>query len=163
MTTTVQPAIETANPTNVRPFPAIKPGHRLAPLALGVPGAGQQIVFVECPDWCTEDHVQNFVHFMEDVDHKGDEFAIAIPSFWNEQQAAYRLTAALASDPMAEDSRMRDAHVIVGDSGSVDAYLAPHKADAVADDLIQLAAKIREAARTARLHNQHEASKAVTA
>ena len=159
--TTVQSEAALTQPANVHPFPVIKPGHHLAPLALGAPGAGQRVVFTECADWCTVNHVQDFVHFVEDVDHKGDEFQIDIPSFWNESAAAYTLTAALSSDPMSSEPKMRDAHVVVGDSGSVDAYLTPDMADAVADDLVKLAAKLREISRTARLHNSYEAAKAV--
>jgi hypothetical protein len=153
----------TVQPTNVAAFPALKPGFHLAPLAVGAPGDSQQVVYIECPDWCTDDHVENFVHFLEDVDHKGDEFSVAIPSFWNDSTAAYQLTAALSSDPLSSDPHMRDAHIVMGDSGSVDAYMTPDAADSVADDLIKMASQLRAAARTARLHNQFEAIQAVTA
>lgn len=153
----------TVQPTNVTAFPALKPGFHLAPLAVGAPGDGQQVVYVECPDWCSEDHVVNFVHFLEDVDHKGDELTVAIPSFWNDKDAAYQLTATLSSDPLSTDLQMQAAHIVMGDSGSVDAYLTPDMADGVADSLIKMACKLREVARTARLHNQFEVAQAVTA
>ncbi|NED31059.1 hypothetical protein [Streptomyces sp. SID8499] len=140
----------------VTAFPAIAPGHHLAPVAIGAPGNGQQLVFVPCPDFCTTNHVSEWVHFLEDVDHKADEFHIDIPSFWNNTESAYQLTVSLASDPMSTDEEMRAAHLVVGDSGSVDAYLTPDMADKVADDLLKLAAKMRETARTARLHNVAE-------
>lgn len=149
MTTTVQPS-------NVAAFPAIKPGYHLAPLALGEPGPKQRVIFVECADWCTTNHISQWVHFVEDVDHTGDELAVHIPSFYDEGKPAYTLTAAVGSDPMSSDPRLRAAHVIVGDEGSVDAYLTPDMADLAADDLEKLAAKLRKDARTARLHNQHE-------
>lgn len=144
-------------PANVMQFPAIKPGRHLAPLALGVPGAEQRIVYIECPDWCTTNHLSEWVHFLEDVDHSGEEFAVHVPTFSRDGEPAYTLTATVGSDSMSPDSRMRAAHVIVGDEGSVDAYLTPEMADSTADDLDRLAAKLREAARTARLHNQYEA------
>jgi hypothetical protein len=147
----------TVPPTNVHPFPALKPGHHLAPAAIQRGAESPQIVYIECPDWCTEDHVDNFAHFMEDVDHKGGDFSISIPSFWNGTEAAYQMTAALSCDPMSSDPQLREAHIVMGDSGSVDAYLTPDMADGAADDLIKLAAKLREASRTARLHNQHVA------
>lgn len=151
--TTVQPE----TPANVMPFPAVAPGHHLAPVALGAPGPEQKIVFVPCPDWCTTNHVSDWVHFIEDVDHSGEEFAIHVPSFINEDKAAYTLSATIGSDSMSSDPQMREAHVIVGDEGSVDAYLTPDMASEAADDLRKLAAKLDELARTARLHNQYEA------
>ena len=147
----------------VTPFPAIAPGHHLAPVALGAPGPKQQIVFVACPDWCRTNHVSEWVHFLEDVDHTGDEFAVHVHSFFNEARPAYTLTAAVGCDPMSSDPQMRSAHVIVGDEGSVDAYLTPDMADEAADSLERLVAKLREHARTARLHNAAAEAEAVVA
>lgn len=149
--TTVQPEAT----ANVATFPAIAPGHHLAPVAIGAPGPEQKIVFLPCPDWCQTNHVAGWVHFIEDVDHTGEEFAIHVPSFLNEGKAAYSLIATVGSDSMSTDSRMREAHVVVGDEGSVDAYLTPDMADETAAGLERLAAKLRENARTARLHNEH--------
>jgi Domain of unknown function (DUF6907) len=144
-------------------FPVIAPGHHLAPIALGAPGPQQRIVFVPCPDWCVTNHVSEWVHFLDDVDHTGDESVVHVPSFFNDGKATYTLTAAVGCDPMSSDPQLREAHVIVGNGGSVDAYLTPDMADDVAGSLDRLAAKIRENARTARLHNQAAAAEAVTA
>jgi len=141
----------------VTPFPAIAPGHHLAPVALGAPGPEQKIVFLPCPDWCSTNHVSEWVHFIEDVDHTGEESAVHIPSFINEGKPVYTLSATVGCDSMSSDPRMRAAHVIVGDEGSVDAYLTPDMASEAADGLRKLAAKLDEAARTARLHNEFEA------
>jgi hypothetical protein len=146
----------------VTPFPAIAPGHHLAPVAIGAPGPKQQIVFVPCPDWCATNHISEWVHFLPDLDHTGEEHTAHIPSFFNDTKPAYSLTSAVGCDPMSSDPKMRAAHVIVGDAGSVDAYLTPDMADQVASDLEQLATKIREHSRTARLHNQ-AAAEAVAA
>lgn len=146
--------MNTVQLTNVATFPAIAPGHHLAPVAIGAPGPEQKLVYLECPDFCATNHVSGWVHFIEDVDHTGDEFAIHVPSFLNGEKAAYSLTATIGCDSMSTDPQMREAHVIVSDEGSVDAYLTPDMADSVADDLDKLAAKLRESARTARLHNQ---------
>jgi len=54
-------------------------------------------------------------------------------------------------------ARIRGSLDIVGDEGSVDAYLTPDMASEAADGLRKLAAKLDEAARTARLHNEFEA------
>ena len=153
----------TVQPSNVHPFPAIAPGHHLAPVALGAPGPEQKIVFVPCPDWCATNHVSEWVHFLEDLDHTGEEFAVHVRSFFDDSKPAYTMTATIGSDPMSSDPQMRAAHVIVGDEGSVDAYLTPDMADEAADDLVKLAAKLREAARTARLHNAASEAEAVVA
>lgn len=142
--------------TNVHPFPAIAPGHHLAPVAIGAPGPEQKIVFLPCPDWCTTSHVSEWVHFLEDLDHTGDEFVVHLGSFFNGNQPVYSLSVALGCDPMSKDPQMRAAHIVVGDEGSVDAYLTPDMADQAAVDLEKLAAEIRAAARTARLHNAAE-------
>src|SRR5918999_1527980 len=102
---------------NVTPFPAIAPGHHLAPVALGAPGPKQQIVFVPDPDWCRTNHIADWVHFIDDLDHTGEEFAVHVPSFFNGDAPVYSLTAAVVSDPMSSDPKMRDAHVVVGDKG----------------------------------------------
>lgn len=147
--------------STVTPFPAIAPGHHLAPVALGAPGPDQKIVFVPDPDWCRTNHVSEWVHFLEDVDHTGDEFAVHVHSFFNDTRPAYTLTAAVGCDPMSSDPQMRAAHVIVGDEGSVDAYLTPDMASQAARDLRKLADKLDENARTARLHNQAEVEEVV--
>lgn len=148
MTTTVQPS-------NVHAFPTMKPGHHLAPLTIGTPGAAQRIVYVECPDWCVTDHMAESVDFVQDVTHTGADFTALVYSFISDGLPICTLSAALGVDPMSTDPALRDAHIIVSDEGSVDAYLTPEMADQAADDLAQLAAKLRETARTARLHNQH--------
>lgn len=140
---------------SVHPFPAIAPGHHLAPVGIGAPGPQQQIVFVPCPDWCTTNHVADWVHFIEDLDHTGEELAVHVPSFFNGDKPVYTLSSSVGCDPMSKDPQMRAAHVIVGDAGSVDAYLTPDMADETAAGLERLAAKLRENARTARLHNEH--------
>lgn len=143
-----------STPAKVVPFPAIAPGHHLAPVGIGVPGPEQKIVFVPCPDFCKTNHVADWVHFIEDVDHTGEEFAVHVPSFFNVGKPVYTLSATVGCDPMSRDPQMRAAHVIVGDEGSVDAYQTPDMANELADDLRRLADKLDEAARTARLHNQ---------
>ncbi|MER8220919.1 hypothetical protein ABTZ58_10065 [Streptomyces sp. NPDC094143] len=141
----------------ITPFPAVAPGHHLAPVGIGAPGPEQKIVFVSEPDWCTTNHLTEWVHFLEDLDHTGEELAVHVPSFFNGDKPVYTLSTSIGCDPMSKDEQMRAAHVIVGDAGSVDAYLTPDMADETAAGLERLAAKLRENARTARLHNQHAA------
>jgi hypothetical protein len=147
----------------VSPFPAIAPGYRLAPVAIGAPGPKQCIVYAECADFCTESHVANFVYFLDDISHNGDAFTISVPSFLIPDAAVFQWSVRVSSDPTATDPQMRDAHVVLeGDTG-IDAYHTADMANATASDLRKLADKLDEAARTARLHNQHQATQAVTA
>lgn len=155
MTTTVQPGITAGTTTNVATFPAVAPGHHLAPVAIGAPGPDQKVVFVPCPDWCATNHISDWVHFLEDLDHTGEEFAVHVPSFFNEGVPVYTLSATVGCDPMSTDPQMRAAHIVVGDEASVDAYQTPDMANQLAANLRKLADKLDEAARTARLHNQH--------
>lgn len=144
-------------PATVAMFPAIAPGHHLAPVAVGAPGLRQRIVWDECPDFCTESHVRNFVYFLDDISHNGDAFTISVPSFLIPDAAVFQWSVRVSSDPTAKDPQMRDAHVVLeGDTG-IDAYHTADMANATASDLRKLADKLDEAARTARLHNQHQA------
>ncbi|MET9494311.1 hypothetical protein [Streptomyces sp. NPDC006552] len=144
-----QSAIATSN---VHPFPAVRPGFKLAPAAIGSPADGLQIVYIECPNWCTEDHVNEWQHSVDDVSHWGDSFGAGIPSFVNGDDV-YELAARVYSDPSSQDPQMRLAHVMVENPAGMDGHLTPDMADETADDLIKLAAKLRTAARTARLAN----------
>lgn len=149
MSTTVQPS-------TVAVFPASRPGYRLAPAALGAPSQGQRIIHIDCPNWCTQDHVAGFQYYIEDFSHSGDDYTVLVPSFLNEGVAVYEWSARVNLDLEDSDPRMRSAHVRLEDSTSIDAYLTPEMADEAADDLIRLALKLRSAARTARLHNAAE-------
>ncbi|GAA3121972.1 DUF6907 domain-containing protein [Streptomyces echinatus] len=153
-------SVRTNHPTSI---PAVAPGHHLAPVALGAPGPDQKIVFVSEPDWCRTNHISEWVHFLEDLNHTGDAFAVEVGSFFNGDKPVYTLSATVGSDPMSSDPQMRAAHVVVGDAGSVDAYLTPDMAEAAAADLRRLADALDENARTARLHNEAAEAKAVVA
>ncbi|MFF7824220.1 DUF6907 domain-containing protein [Streptomyces rochei] len=136
----------------VYPFPAITPGHRLAPAKVG-PRGHQTVVFVECPNWCTEDHVEWPERYAEDIDHRG-----ATGATWETEcltkphDRVMSLDAWLHSDAMASDSAMRATHVVLDDE-TTQAYLTPDMADRVADEIVSFASQLRQLARTARLHN----------
>jgi hypothetical protein len=147
-------------PSNVYPFPAIRPGHRLVPAKVARSGETGVIAFIECPNWCVEDHVADYVGSLQDVMHRGENAYVAVPTF---AYGAYpvQMHASVQLDPAASDPQMRAAHVLVSDStGNNDAYLTPEMADAVADELIGLASELRHKARTARLHNASQGAQA---
>lgn len=136
----------------VAAFPAMKPGHRLVPARIGRKGR-MQIVYVECPVWCTEDHVANFQYDVEDITHYGDIDGVAVPTMLNPDEAHFTWSTRVASDPAAAEPSLRAAHVLVDDGSPIEARLTPEMADDLANELIAFAAQIRAAARTARLAN----------
>jgi hypothetical protein len=147
----------TVQPSNVATFPAIKPGHRLVPAKVGRTNDTSVIAYVECPIFCIEDHVDEPVRNIEDIVHRGDTASVLVPTFG---YGAYpiQLHATVESDPTAQDPQYRAAHITVQDAGgSAYSYLTPEMADRLADEAVKFAAKLRENARTARLHNQHAA------
>jgi hypothetical protein len=139
---------------NVHPFPAVKPGHRLVPAKVGRDSETGVIVYIECPNWCTEDHVIEPVRNIEDVMHRSDGANVYVPTFG---YGAYpvQMHAWIESDPVAKDPQFRAAHITVQDvSGNAFANLTPDMGEQVADELIGFASELRHQARTARLANQ---------
>ncbi|MFD9430334.1 DUF6907 domain-containing protein [Streptomyces sp. NPDC060002] len=135
------------------PLPTPRPGSRFVPAALGKPADGQVIVYVECPLWCTQDHIKDWVQHAEDIDHWGDDSAnwdsdcITRPG-----ERMLALDARLHSDPVAADPRLRAAHVLMDDE-TTQVFLTPEMADKTADDLIAMAAQLRHLAQRARQAN----------
>lgn len=142
---------------NVATFPALKPGHRLVPAKVGRTNDTSVIVFVECPNYCTEDHLGEPVGNVEDVMHRGDQSELTIESLAF-APIPHQLYAYLAADPVAADEVLRSTHVVVDNAdGSQSAFLTAEMAETVADNAVKFAAQLRQLARTARLHNQHTA------
>ncbi|MET9521492.1 DUF6907 domain-containing protein [Streptomyces coeruleorubidus] len=141
--------------SNVTPFPAIKPGHRLAPAAIGRSDDTPQIVGIFCPNFCVEDHVADRQVAVEDITHSSETAHIGIKSFLS-GRLALELYATIKSDPASDDPRLREAHIVLDDA-SDDAYLTVDEAEETVGQLLGLAADLQGLIRTARLHNQHAA------
>ncbi|MFD8453907.1 DUF6907 domain-containing protein [Streptomyces coelicoflavus] len=145
----------------VHPFPAVKPGFRLVPAKVGATNRTSTVVYIECPNWCTEDHVENAVRNVEDILHCTGTEGFVVETFTGDTSFpgapgwVHGLWAGLESDPAATDSDMRRAHVVVED-GSNYAYLTPQMAEQLADTVVGFASELRHLARTARLHNSVE-------
>ncbi|RSS16629.1 DUF6907 domain-containing protein [Streptomyces sp. WAC08401] len=141
---------------NVHPFPAIRPGYRLVPAAVGRTET-RQIVYIECPTWCTENHVEEPVSNVEDVMHRSTatyDDALCIPSF-GPAPFPIQLFAYVEADPVATNLLMQAAHITVEDPHSAStAQLTPEMAEKLADDVIGFASHLRHLARTVRLANQ---------
>lgn len=142
----------TVQPTNVHPFPAIAPGHRLVPARVGRTNDTSVIVYVECATWCTVDHVAEPVGDAVDISHTSDPEGLYVRSLLK-TTPTHELFAALQTDPVASDPRLRQAHIVVEDGGNEYAHLTPEMADELADKAVSFASHLRSLARTARLHN----------
>ncbi|MEU9183336.1 hypothetical protein AB0D14_01960 [Streptomyces sp. NPDC048484] len=135
--------------------PAIetKPGWKLAPAAFGKPG-NQATVWAECPDFCSENHVDNWTQHAVDLDHWGSDGARwDTDSMHAPAEALLALSARLYLDPTNPDPRMRAATVRIDDE-SVDVFHTPEMAEQTADELIAFAAQLRHLARQARTFNE---------
>lgn len=136
---------------NFTPFPAVKPGHRLVPARIGT-WDRNQIAYIECPNWCTEDHLES-PSYIEDIDHATLSQGITVPTFIECDDDHY-WTSRLEADPNSDDERMRDVHVVAGDDSRFEARLTAEMAEQLADELIGFASQLRHQARTCRLANQ---------
>lgn len=137
---------------NVHPFPAVKPGHRLVPAKIGRTNATSVIVFVECPNWCGEDHVVESQVAVEDIVHVSTASAVVVRSFLQGGNVL-DLYASIKAEASPHDPQLHAAHVVVDDCSN-DAHLSPEMAESLADELIGFASDLRQLARTVRLHNQ---------
>jgi hypothetical protein len=146
MSTTVQPS-------NVHPFPAIEPGHRLVPALIGT-RKSSNTAWIPCPTWCIENHLDAPTMF-EDITHTSKSEDVGISSFLK-QDGSLLMYAMLQADPASDDPRLRQAHIGI-ETGDMPDYHTPEMAEAFADDLIAFALQLRGLAATARLHNEHAA------
>ncbi|MFI9174872.1 DUF6907 domain-containing protein [Streptomyces lincolnensis] len=120
---------------------------------IGWPGR-QMTALIECPAFCHVDHVKDWVHALEDLDHYSDFEGWSTDSILQPGDEVISLTTRVHADPIAENPAMRQAHVVLdnGNAGET-CYLTPEMAEARADELIALAADLRNNARTARQAN----------
>jgi hypothetical protein len=134
--------------------PVVSPGHHLAPAAIGRSYETPKLIWIECPDWCVEDHVGEPVGNVEDVMHRGDHSELTVESLAF-APIPHQLYAYLAADPVAADPRLRATYIAVDNAdASLMAFLTPEMAETVADNAIKFAEEVRALARTARFANQ---------
>lgn len=103
-------------------------------------------VLVECPSWCTMDHVAENERHLEDIEHAGELSAIVIPG----GEPGYRLLAhiRLSADLFATDPADR-LPVVVVDDGSEGFRLTPPQARQYAARLIAHAEQVQMLAQQA--------------
>ncbi|MFF8659498.1 DUF6907 domain-containing protein [Streptomyces huasconensis] len=131
------------------------PGTRWAPARVGT-WSRSQIVYIECPVWCTEDHADS-PSALEDITHYGEPEGMTVPSFLGDNDAHYSWWARIECDPASDDERMRAAHLIVGDDSTFEARLTVNMAHELADGLVAFIAAVRGMAHVARVANEADA------
>ena len=130
MQTTVQPPATAG--TEMRVVPALIDGQR---------------VFIECPTWCTIDHVKENQKFLIDVWHSGEFADLTAPRRNGiPDLLAY---ARLGIDPFSSNEAMQRPFLFVEDGSCAEgSYLDAEHADTFADNLVAFAEKIRAMGRT---------------
>lgn len=63
-----------------QPLPPAQSGTRLVPALVGRSTDRGTIVHIECPDWCTVDHVADRSVFLEDINHQGAPASLRLPA-----------------------------------------------------------------------------------
>ncbi|MFG3488526.1 DUF6907 domain-containing protein [Streptomyces sp. NPDC047972] len=104
-------------------------------------------VHIECPAWCTVDHVADPEGFLADIWHGGDYTHLHAPHMGSSDDMI--AWARLGIDPGSSTPAHRRPFVMVSQGGE-DKFQTPEQADAFADNLEAFAAQIRDLARQAR-------------
>lgn len=123
--------------TALAPAPAL----RIVPALVN----GQRI-FVECPTWCSMDHVAENERHLEDLYHGGNFSDLKLRRSSGELELL--MFARLGLDPYSPDPDRRMPFIVI-DDGSDCADLTPVQAEEFADSLVAFASKIRDLAITA--------------
>ncbi|MFK4797823.1 DUF6907 domain-containing protein [Streptomyces sp. MPA0124] len=122
---------------------AVRPGYRLVPALIGRSTEPGTIVYVECPDWCTVDHVASRNVFLEDINHEGERAALQLPSDYS---APAPVEVYLSQWPASKDDKGL-TRLAVDVDYEVSTY-GRTAALAFADQLVAFAANVRALAET---------------
>ncbi|MFI9598895.1 DUF6907 domain-containing protein [Streptomyces sp. NPDC052043] len=135
MSTTVQPPADQPAPLTDRHIvPAVVDG---------------QTVYLECPTWCTIDHVRDSQKFLVDVWHSGAFADLEAPR--RNGTPSLLAYARLGLDSFSEDDDMRRPFIFVEDGSSgEDSYMDAEHAEQFADNLVAFARNIRAMASAMR-------------
>lgn len=125
------------------PAVAVRPGYRLVPALVGRSTEPGTIVYVECPDWCTVDHVASRNVFLEDINHEGERAALQLPSDYS---APAPVEVYLSQWPASQDEKGL-TRLAVDVDYEVSTY-GRTAALAFADQLVAFAANVRALAET---------------
>lgn len=130
----------------------VVPERKLAPAASITPRLSPALVngqklWIECPSWCTEDHVAANERHLEDICH-GSRAADLIMPREDGSARLMLLTRLIAGNYGTEKDRQPLVTVDVDDVQGM--YLPADDADVFADGLVAFAEEIRALARVAR-------------
>ncbi|KPC79524.1 DUF6907 domain-containing protein [Streptomyces sp. NRRL S-4] len=104
---------------------------------------GGNPIHIECPAWCTSDHVEGF---LVDVFHTGEPVDLVAPTLDGPPQPL--LHARLHADTFGTDVPRQAPHIVVDDESQLFA-MTPAQALEFADDLVAFAAQVRALAEQA--------------
>ncbi|MGW5530237.1 DUF6907 domain-containing protein [Streptomyces xanthochromogenes] len=129
-----------AQPSRVEPVEA----PRLVPALVD----GKRI-WVECPEWCTLDHVAENDKYLDDLYHAGEMADLNVPRF-NEDGPLLLGFARLGIDSYSTKPEYRVPFIVLDEgAGTGDAaYMRPEQAEEFADGLVAFAEQVRKMART---------------
>ncbi|WP_225642668.1 DUF6907 domain-containing protein [Streptomyces werraensis] len=131
-----------SQPTAASVRPVVKPGYRLVPALVGRSTDPGTVVYVECPVWCTVDHVADRSVFLEDINHQGAPEVLALPS---DHPARVPVEAYLSWWPASHDDTAGEPCLSVDIDSEVMVY-GRTAALAVADQLAAFAENVRRLA-----------------
>jgi hypothetical protein len=104
-------------------------------------------LLLECPGWCTLDHVRADESTLDEVYHSGESADVTTPDTGIVGDVQLMLFAQLNEDPWSGRKDLRGPAVVVN-AGGYDARLNAAQAMEYADDLEAFAEQIRAMART---------------
>ncbi|MCX5336911.1 hypothetical protein [Streptomyces sp. NBC_00140] len=131
-----------AIPAQIAPEASVTPAApRIRPALVN----GLQI-FIECPEWCTDDHVAENERHLEDICHGGRMADLMLPGPSGELDL---MAFARLSQETCGSEEQRRPRVTVDDRAA-GAYLLPDEADVFADGLVSFAEQIRAMVQVAR-------------
>jgi hypothetical protein len=102
---------------------------------------------IECPTWCTVDHVADPEGHLVDVEHSSDFADLSVPREGEDDTPL--VFARISSDPHSPNLGRRRPFVSLNDF-SEGFEMSPDQADVFAESLEAFAAQVREMARIAR-------------
>jgi hypothetical protein len=118
-----------------------RPGYRFVPALIGRSTDPGVIAHVECPSWCTVDHVASRSGFLEDLNHEGDRRAM---SFTPSNGARVPVEVYLSQWPGTHEPQTQLAVDLDYEVENYDRTAAL----ALADQLVAFAADVRRLAQT---------------
>lgn len=104
-------------------------------------------IFIQCPEWCTVDHVAANENHIEDVWHAGEYADLNVPQMNGNPELL--VFARIGIDEQSDDPGMRNAFLFV-DDGNSGFYMTPEQAVDFADNLHAFAARVRGMAKQAK-------------